>query len=425
MNIIGEIAVFDTVANLKLYDGSAAIAVVQETAHQGIYFNDSTATADEEVIYAGADGRKWKRTLAPEIEEALNANQGVWGTFTGTLSDQTDLQAELDDKADADNPLTTGTFKHGDGVTTTILDGNGDAQTPDFLVSKAAAFSSLGVFANDGTQNRRISLFADVTNGVNGISTTHGGAAAPFVIRNAAGERLRINTNGTLQFNAYTTAGYLKNNVTGDISSVATIAKADVTGIDQVDNTSDANKPVSTATQTALDAKQDALISGTNLKTINSIDLLGSGDIPISIPSRVFLGSDVVNSTTSFADVTGLQFPVIAGEKYEFKFFFIYTSAATTTGAAFSVNGPALTSLNYISTATISSTSIFNQVRDTYNAGVASSNSIFSILNIGLVEGVIECSASGNVVARFASGVGGSAITVKGGKSYVSYTKIN
>jgi hypothetical protein len=52
--------------------------------------------------------------------------------------------------------------------------------------------------------------------------------------------------------------------------------------LNNVDNTSDANKPVSTATQTALDAKQATLVSGTNIKTINGATVLGSGNISIS-----------------------------------------------------------------------------------------------------------------------------------------------
>jgi hypothetical protein len=52
--------------------------------------------------------------------------------------------------------------------------------------------------------------------------------------------------------------------------------------LNNVDNTSDANKPVSSATQTALDAKQATLVSGTNIKTVNNTSLLGSGNIAIS-----------------------------------------------------------------------------------------------------------------------------------------------
>lgn len=52
--------------------------------------------------------------------------------------------------------------------------------------------------------------------------------------------------------------------------------------LNNVDNTSDANKPVSSAQQTALDAKQATLVSGTNIKTINGSSVLGSGNIAIS-----------------------------------------------------------------------------------------------------------------------------------------------
>lgn len=56
-------------------------------------------------------------------------------------------------------------------------------------------------------------------------------------------------------------------------------------GLANVDNTSDANKPVSTATQTALNAKQDTLVSGTHIKTINNNSLLGSGNLQIVVPA--------------------------------------------------------------------------------------------------------------------------------------------
>lgn len=114
-------------------------------------------------------------------------------------------------------------------------------------------------------------------------------------------------------------------------TGTVTLAKADV-GLGSVDNTSDAAKPVSTETQTALDLKanlasptftgtvsgitaamvgladvenkssatirgeitsgnvtgalgftpQDQLVSGINIKTVNGNSLLGSGDITIS-----------------------------------------------------------------------------------------------------------------------------------------------
>ena len=63
-------------------------------------------------------------------------------------------------------------------------------------------------------------------------------------------------------------------------TGTVTLDKSDV-GLGNVDNTSDADKPISTATQSALNAKQATLVSGTNIKTINGTSLLGSGDITV------------------------------------------------------------------------------------------------------------------------------------------------
>ena len=77
--------------------------------------------------------------------------------------------------------------------------------------------------------------------------------------------------------------------------------------LNNVDNTSDANKPVSSATQTALDAKQATLVSGTNIKTINSTSLLGSGDISISAsPSGVAGAIQFSNGSAFASDATNL-----------------------------------------------------------------------------------------------------------------------
>lgn len=63
-------------------------------------------------------------------------------------------------------------------------------------------------------------------------------------------------------------------------TGAVTLVKGDV-GLGNVDNTADADKPISSATQSALNAKQATLVSGTNIKTVNSTSLLGSGDVPV------------------------------------------------------------------------------------------------------------------------------------------------
>jgi hypothetical protein len=64
-------------------------------------------------------------------------------------------------------------------------------------------------------------------------------------------------------------------------TGAVTLVKGDV-GLGNVDNTADADKPISSATQSALNGKQATLVSGTNIKTINGDSLLGSGNITIS-----------------------------------------------------------------------------------------------------------------------------------------------
>jgi len=63
-------------------------------------------------------------------------------------------------------------------------------------------------------------------------------------------------------------------------TGAVTLVKGDV-GLGNVDNTADTDKPISNATQSALNAKQATLVSGTNIKTINGDSLLGSGNITV------------------------------------------------------------------------------------------------------------------------------------------------
>jgi len=55
-----------------------------------------------------------------------------------------------------------------------------------------------------------------------------------------------------------------------------------VNALNLVDNTTDADKEVSTAQQTALDAKQITLVSGTNISTVNGVSLLGGSPLVIA-----------------------------------------------------------------------------------------------------------------------------------------------
>lgn len=93
--------------------------------------------------------------------------------------------------------------------------------------------------------------------------------------------------------------------VAGRVGAV-TLTSTDV-GLGNVDNTSDVNKPVSTAQAAAIAAKQDTLVSGTNIKTVNGTSILGAGNI--SITSGTAIGDTISGATAGsifFAGAAGI-----------------------------------------------------------------------------------------------------------------------
>jgi hypothetical protein len=84
--------------------------------------------------------------------------------------------------------------------------------------------------------------------------------------------------------------------ITGDRLASGTLDKANV-GLGNVDNTSDANKPISTATQTALDAKQSTSAKG----VANGYASLDSGGkVPVAqLPNSIMEYQGVWNASTN------------------------------------------------------------------------------------------------------------------------------
>jgi hypothetical protein len=126
----------------------------------------------------------------------------------------------------------------------------------------------------------------------------------------------------------------------------------------------------------------------------------------------------------TIADVTGLSFPVIAGNRYAFRFVIDYTAAATTTGSRWTLNGPAFTRLAYSSQYSLTATSsTFNEAVAYAIPAASSASSANTTGNVAIIEGFIQPSANGDVIARFASEIASSAIVAKVG-SYVDYAQL-
>lgn len=133
----------------------------------------------------------------------------------------------------------------------------------------------------------------------------------------------------------------------------------------------------------------------------------------------VVLSGDVTNNNAvanTIADVTALSFAVTAGETYWFEFVIPYTSAATTTGSRWSINGPAApTMLSYRSEYTLTATTTTVNSATAYDIPAASNATSLTAGNVATVWGIIKPSGNGTVIARFASEVLSSAITAKAG----------
>lgn len=151
---------------------------------------------------------------------------------------------------------------------------------------------------------------------------------------------------------------------------------------------------------------------------VKLVELPGNYAITSDMQS-VVLGSDQTNNNASantIADVTGLSFSVTGGNKYWFRFVIAYTSAATTTGSRWAINGPGSpTLLNYTSRYTVTATSETVNYATAYDIPAAANASSLTAGNIAVIEGIIVPSSSGTVVARFASEVSSSAIVAKAG----------
>lgn len=144
--------------------------------------------------------------------------------------------------------------------------------------------------------------------------------------------------------------------------------------------------------------------------------------------STTTITADVINNNAvanTIADVTGLSFPVVSGQRYWFRFVIHYNAAATTTGSRWSITGPTTTDLNYRSQYSLTTTTqTLNHGLSAYDTPAASNaTSAATGSNIAIIEGFILPSANGPVIARFASEVASSAITALRG-SFVQYLAV-
>lgn len=150
---------------------------------------------------------------------------------------------------------------------------------------------------------------------------------------------------------------------------------------------------------------------------------INQGNTPVSSTwNQVVLTSDIINNNATantLQYVTGLTFAVTTGNRYKFRAFIWFTSAATSTGSRWTIDGPASTNIVYMSTVSLAATTqTTNHGLTAFNLPAASSASSASVNgNIAIIEGEFTAAGNGDAVIRFASKISGSAITAKAGST--------
>jgi hypothetical protein len=226
----------------------------------------------------------------------------AWGGVTGTLSNQTDLQTALDGKVDENTAITGATKTKITYDAKGLVTAGADATTADIASSTDKRYvtdAQLVVVGNTSGTNT----------GDNATNSQYSGLAASKQDALVSGTNIKtVNSTSLLgsgniavepPITATTSADYYR----GD-KTFATLNKAAV-GLGNVDNTSDANKPVSTATQTALDAKTNKLIVA-NRQTASYTLVLSDADklVEMNVASANNL-TVPLNSSVAFS--TGTQ----------------------------------------------------------------------------------------------------------------------
>jgi hypothetical protein len=194
-------------------------------------------------------------------------------------------------------------------------------------------------------------------------------------------------------------------------------------GLENVNNTSDTNKPISLAVQSALDAKQDTLSSGVNIKTINGESIVGGGNIVVSGGSGGG-GSGATNLSVGAVTTTTLNVISDTGTAATIP-------AGTTTAAGLKTAADSVKLGNIATGATANSTDA--QLRDrTSHTGVQSISTVSGLQTaldtkqaslVGLFIPAADTSAAINTACAAAKAAGGGTVWL-GNRTYTCTSTI-
>lgn len=326
-------------------------------------------TSDE--TYTGTDQRKFKIANGSDTWSNLDyfpvGGSVAWGGITGTLSDQTDLQGELDNKLTGGEGATTGLFQSNGGNLGSSVIVATDANKK-FVTLSTATYPSL----------TELSYVKGVTSA---IQTQIDGRVAD------TGDTM----TGLLQFSGTGHAGLRMNNLT-------------------------------TAQRNALTPSAGMKVWDTDL----GCECVYTGTFWRYMITK-YISSDVTNSTNVQANITGLSFSLEANAVYRVSG--VYQIGCNNTGGVtfFGTFPTSPTSywihvLGRTNAATIPNFTAFSS---TFGTPSASLNTFNNANGQAFIDGLINNGANaGTFQAQFASGVNGQTSTIYARGTYLLIERI-
>lgn len=384
--------------------------------------------------------------IAPTNDDIIQRKAGAW--INRTMAQlKTDLAlvkadvglASVDNTSDVNKPVSTATqsaldLKQASDADLTAIAGL-TATNDDIIQRKAGAWANRTVaqFKTDLTLTKTDVGLANVDNTSDAnkpVSTAQATAINAKVEDNITDGATTTASSENALFDALA----LKANLAGP-TFTGTVTLPSTTSIGTVSNTEIAHVDgVTSAIQGQIDGKQDALVSGTNIKTINGTSILGSGDIVTgggggNTEITLRLASSVsTGANTTLVDLTGMTFSYEANSTYRINFYMNVTAAAATTGHGFGINcstAPSVVALNGTTVlANTGTSSTWQAIANNAVVGVTSGIPTANAVTPSMGQGVLTTGGTaGTATFRFRSEV--AAVTTCTANSVITVLKIN
>lgn len=231
-----------------------------------------------EIVQGGVSKKVARSDLAP------SSGAASWGSITGTLASQTDLVAALDNKVDK----VAGKGLSEEDFTTVLRTKLINIQDDHFR----GTFTSFSAMAS-GVTSPVAGDYADVDSGAGADVVRYVWDVSDAEWKAGTGGGGPASTDALPEglSNLYFTQARVRSTVlTGLSLATATVISA-------ADTMLSALGKLQAQISALVTGKQDTLVSGTNIKSINGTSLLGSGDLTISG------GSGMANPMTTAGDI--------------------------------------------------------------------------------------------------------------------------